>query len=83
MAVSNALVQVCPHRQRRFSDDISGRIAYRFQTEHFAKLFQRNALSSDRDVLFRPTVQAKSKLASEPNIGRLLGNILQETLLRF
>jgi len=30
-----------------------------------------------------PTVQAESILASESNIGRLLGNILQETLLRF
>ena len=41
------------------------------------KLFQRNALGSGRDVLFRPTVQAQSIPASESNIGRLLGNILQ------
>jgi hypothetical protein len=40
MSEALSLAQIHPNRQRRFLDDISSRIFYRLQPEHFSKLLQ-------------------------------------------
>jgi len=73
MAVSNAGGS-SPILAEEPLGDVSFCIFYRLQPKRFSKLLQRDALRSDRDVLFRP---------SQSDIGRFLGNVVQRTFPRF
>jgi hypothetical protein len=72
--------KVRPDWQRRFADDIALRVLDRLQAEHPSKVLKRNTFDSVPDVFLRPTVQAKSVLAPEPGVGRLLLHVLRQPL---
>jgi hypothetical protein len=79
--VQRPLAKIRPNRQRYFLDDIAICVFYRLQAEQFSELLQSDALLFDRDILLCPTIKPERILASEPQIGRFLGNILRKTLL--